>query len=106
MILLVVIWKPYYLFKNGFKQSVIIYWKHIITHYMLLLLCLGGNLLFANMLAWKAEPTFVSLLTYAVCLTLPTVLLYTVFVYFFTPGMKELVYRLPIITKIQNRLFK
>ncbi len=35
LIPIVVIWKPYYLFTNGFKISVVIYWKNVLRNYMI-----------------------------------------------------------------------
>ena len=33
LIIIVVLWKPYYLFSSGFKESVSIYWKGVIRNY-------------------------------------------------------------------------
>ena len=33
LIAIVVLWKPYYLFKSGFKESVFIYWKGVLCNY-------------------------------------------------------------------------
>jgi L-cystine uptake protein TcyP (sodium:dicarboxylate symporter family) len=32
---IVVLWKPYYLFTSGFKESVAIYWKGVIRNYII-----------------------------------------------------------------------
>ncbi|SEV86183.1 hypothetical protein SAMN04487827_0569 [Prevotella sp. khp7] len=106
MILLVVIWKPYFLYRHGFKQHVAKYWRHIIIHYLILLLCLAGNYFLALALSQKAEFTLISILLYAICISLPIIVLYTVFVYLFTPGMKDLGNRVPVISKIQNKLLR
>jgi len=106
MILLVVIWKPYFLYRHGFKQHVTKYWRHIIIHYLILLLCLAGNYFLALALSQKAEFTLISILLYAICISLPIIILYTVFVYLFTPGMKDLGNRVSIISKIQNKLLR
>ena len=106
MILLVVIWKPYFLYRHGFKQHVAKYWRHIIIHYLILLLCLAGNYFLALALSQKAEFTLISILLYAICISLPIIILYTVFVYLFTPGMKDLGNRVPVISKIQNKLLR
>ena len=105
MILLVVIWKPYFLYKNGFNKNVFTYWRNIIVHYFLLLLCLGGNYFLTLIFSWKVNPTFTGILLYIICITLPIILLYTILVYFLTPGMKDLGNRVPFISRIQNRLF-
>ena len=33
LVAIVVLWKPYYLFTSGFKESVTIYWKGVVRNY-------------------------------------------------------------------------
>jgi len=73
---------------------------------LILLLCLAGNYFLALALSQKAEFTLISILLYAICISLPIIILYTVFVYLFTPGMKDLGNRVSIISKIQNKLLR
>lgn len=97
MLFLVVIWKPYYLYKKGFKESLFVYWKNISIHLLLLCLCLGGNYLCIYLLAWKTEPNIISIIQYGFCFTLPVIIVYTLLVYFMADGMKDLVRRIPYI---------
>ena len=97
MLFLVVIWKPYYLYTKGFKESLFVYWKNITIHLLLLCLCLGGNYLCIYLLAWKTEPNIISIIQYGFCFTLPVIIVYTLLVYFMSDGMKDLVRRIPYI---------
>ena len=97
MLFLVVIWKPYYLYTKGFKESLFVYWKNISIHLLLLCLCLGGNYLCIYLLAWKTEPNIISIIQYGFCFTLPVIIVYTLLVYFIADGMKDLVRRIPYI---------
>ena len=97
MLFLVVIWKPYYLYTKGFKESLFVYWKNISIHLLLLCLCLGGNYLYIYLLAWKTEPNIISIIQYGFCFTLPVIIVYTLLVYFMADGMKDLVRRIPYI---------
>ena len=97
MLFLVVIWKPYYLYTKGFKESLFVYWKNITIHLLLLCLCLGGNYLCIYLLAWKTEPNIISIIQYGFCFTLPVIIVYTLLVYFMANGMKDLVRRIPYI---------
>ena len=97
MLFLVVIWKPYYLYTKGFKESLFVYWKNISIHLLLLCLCLGGNYLCIYLLAWKTEPNIISIIQYGFCFTLPVIIVYTLLVYFMADGMKDLVRRIPYI---------
>lgn len=46
VILMVIIWKPYYLFHGALKQSVLLYWKEIARHMIVLCIAFGcGNLI-------------------------------------------------------------
>lgn len=96
MLLLVVIWKPYYLYKRGFQEPLFVYWKNIAIHVLLLGLCIIVHHAAARLTGWQADPTILGILHYGICLTLPTVILYTLLVYFFTAGMKDLASRLPV----------
>ncbi len=96
MLLLVVIWKPYYLYKRGFQEPLFVYWKNIITHVLLLSLCLFAQHIAVRTTGWQPAPTILGMLEYGICITLPTILVYTLLVYFFTAGMKDLASRLPI----------
>ena len=98
MLLMVVIWKPYYLYKKGFHESLFVYWKNITIHILLLCLCLGGNYLCLYLLAWKTEPNIISIIKYGFCFTLPVIIIYTLLVYIMADGMKDLVKRIPYIS--------
>lgn len=97
MLLLVVIWKPYYLYHNGFLKPIIEYWKNIAKHYGILLVCLVSNYLIDNHIYIHFTPTTLGIISYMFCITLPIILLYTIFVYCFCPGSKDLANRLFVI---------
>ena len=46
LIPIVVIWKPYYLFSSGFKESVWIYWKGVLRNYAISAFAIGTSLYF------------------------------------------------------------
>ena len=99
MLLLVVIWKPYYLYRRGFKESQFIYWKNIAIHILLLCLCLGGCYLASHAISWQIEPTIIGLLKYCAFITLPTIIVYTILMVLFASGMADLFKRIPFINK-------
>ena len=99
MLLLVVIWKPYYLYTKGFKESLVIYWKGVITHYFILLLCLILCHVLSYLLLWQTSPTIVDILLSAFCITLPVIIVYTSLLYLFVPGAKDLTNRTPYLKK-------
>jgi len=97
MLFLVVIWKPYYLYRNGFNKPVKEYWKRILTHYFILTLCLGGNYAIVKLLSWEIVNTLPSMLNYGICITIPVILIYSILIYLYTPGMQDLINRIPFL---------
>lgn len=95
LILIVVIWKPYYLYRDGLKESVLHYWKNILIHALLLVACLLLNYALETLSGWHAEATIQDILLYALCITAPVIILYSLLVYLLCPGGKDLVARIP-----------
>ena len=96
MLLLVVIWKPVFLYRRGFQESILPYCRGIAIHVVLLLAILFVNRLAIQQLQWVIEPTIGSLLLYAVAIALPVIVVYTLAVYLFCPGARDLASRLPL----------
>lgn len=99
MFFLVVLWKPYYLYKKGFKSSVISYWHNIILHITILLVSLVLNFFIKMYTNWSISPTLYGIFLYALCITLPIIIIYSLSIYVFCPGGKDLAYRLISIRK-------
>ena len=96
MLLLVVIWKPYYLYRNGFNQPVRTYWHQTLMHMGILIGCLFFNLTIKKILAWDIEPTLLGLFKYCICIMLPIIFLFSALIYFCCKGAKDLIQRIPI----------
>lgn len=97
MLLIVVIWKPYYLFSHGFKEPVSHYWRNIFIHITILIGALATNYLLVQLFQRNADATLIQILLYALCITLPVILLYSLAVYLLCPGARDLVNRLPFV---------
>lgn len=96
MFFLVVLWKPYYLFRDGFKRGVYIYWKNILIHVTILTLCLIMMQIATLYLNWVITPTLWGIFSFALCFTIPAIIIYSLCIYIFCPGAKDLIYRLPL----------
>ncbi len=94
MLFLVVIWKPYYLYQKGFQEKVSSYWSNIIIHILTLIGCLLLILLFKHITHWQTEPTLIGIIQFFGFFTLPAILFFTLLLYFFCAGAKDLAYRL------------
>lgn len=99
MLFLVVIWKPYYLYKCGFKESVGIYWLHVFKHYAILIISLASCYAIYRMTSWKTSPSIISIFQSAICITLPVILIYSFLLYLFVPGGRDLTQRIPFLKK-------
>ena len=96
LLLFAVIWRPTYLYRRGFKESTWFYWKSIFIHLIILTGCIFLNHLVNSFLNWTIQPTIGGILLYAICITLPIIIIYSSFIWFFAPGAKDLLSRLPI----------
>ena len=99
MLFLVVIWKPYYLYKCGFKESISTYWLHVFKHYALLIICLALCYAISHMVHWETSPTILSILQSAFCIIMPAIIIYSLLLYLFVPGAKDLTQRIPFLKK-------
>ena len=96
MLLLVVLWKPYFLYQQGFKESILPYCRNILLHVGLLIGALALNRLLIELSHWTIAPTIGSILLYSLCIALPVVIVYTLAVLLCCPGGRDLFNRLPI----------
>lgn len=96
MLLLVVIWKPYYLYKKGFEEPVLQYWQNICIHIFLLSTWLIINHFICQWANWHISPSVIGILKYTACISLPVIVFYSISIYLFTTGAKDLINRLNI----------
>ena len=96
MFFMVVIWKPFYLYHRGFKSTTFYYWRNIIVHYTILFVFLIINYSIVKLTNWTIPPTIRGILLYSICISLPIFLIYSLTVYLFCPGAKDLINRIPI----------
>lgn len=99
MILLVVIWKPYFLYKRGFKDSLRGYWLGVFKHYTILLLSLGLCYILYSLFHWHTWPSIISILLSIICIILPVIVIYSLLLYLIVPGAKDLTQRIPFLKK-------
>jgi O-antigen/teichoic acid export membrane protein len=99
-LLIVVIWKPYFLYREGFRQKVWKYWLNIGRY--LGLLALSWAVLHPLATAgWLPEPSsYLQWFLLAICIFPPFGLLYALLMYLGGPGMKDLYGRMmPVVIK-------
>ena len=94
--LIVVFWKPYYLFTSGFKLPISIYWKGTIRYYLIF----GISFVFVDMLngffPFAADHDWLSLIGYACLLVICYLILNIILLYLWGHGTKDVVSRIKI----------
>lgn len=104
MILIVCIWKPYFLFKNGLKESIWGYWYNFAKYSIgLLLAVVVGNFLEQFWPLDKSE-SFLMWGLYSFSLMMMFAIISFVFLYLFNEGMRDLSSR--IGSMIKSKFFK
>lgn len=103
MLLLVVMWKPIYLYKRGFNTNITSYWKNIILHFSILIFFLILESYFKATIKTEAEPTLFGIVKFFLFTTSPILVLYSITIYFTFSGARNLVKRLRILNKNSKR---
>lgn len=95
LILMVVIWKPYFLYKNGFHKSVWLYWKGVLP--LIIIFCVSAILVntIANFMPYDRETSnFLNWTLYAAAITGIVSLIYGGTLFAFNDGFKVFIYRM------------
>ncbi len=96
------LWKPYYLFTQGFHKSVWEYWRGMIPYYILFTLLSLITLWLKYTVIDSHSDTVLSLALYGLAIYIPLLGVYFILLFQFTTGMKYFVARKPAIyEKIQ-----
>lgn len=91
---IVVLWKPYYLFSQGLKANIWIYWQGIIRYYGCFIIAFTYMLIMPHLLRLTLEPTLLSMIIFGGIIVLPTILIYIFMMYLVAPGTKPLIKRI------------
>ena len=91
---IILLWKPYFLFKQGFHESYLFYWKK----FMFLLLLVFGSVFLIDYLSFYIEIdaylNFYNLLLYGVIIVSSYSLFNFILMFLFTQGMKDFIQRI------------
>ncbi|WP_299113624.1 hypothetical protein [uncultured Winogradskyella sp.] len=105
LILMVVIWKPYFLYKNGFKKSVWLYWQGVLP--LGIVFCVSAFVVsfIAQYFVYDRESSnFLNWIVYASIITTIVTITYGTLMFIFIKGFKVFAYRMKdLITKKISR---
>ena len=91
------LWKPYYLFKRGFKLSIIIYWRNILKHLCIILISSAFALQIIRLIKINPIDNYIDWVTYSITILLVYVPILFSLMYITSNGMRNLVSRMKII---------
>lgn len=98
-----VVWKPYYLYKNGFKESIIEYWGIVAKYLAGLVISIVIMHYLAIFIDQSNNNSITGFLIYALCISVPSSLLYAIYMCVADSGFRNFVLRmwrlLPVIKK-------
>lgn len=98
--LIIVLWKPYYLFTQGLKRSVWDYWKGTVRYYMAFVVSFAIMVLFLKMVTIDPFGGFLSWLQYAIIITVSFSLIYLCSCLFVAPGIKGFFSRFSVFRRL------
>lgn len=91
--IIVTLWKPYYLFSQGIKLPIKLYWYGTIKYHIIIVFSFSTTLLWSDMLPFSPEKSFIHFVLFAITNLIVFCVLLTIGFYFFTPGTKALFQR-------------
>lgn len=96
LIIIVVLWKPYYLFTQGIKEPVSTYWKGVGRYYLCFFISLSYLVMSMQIFNIKPSPTIFSMVVFGIAIVLPSIFLYAVLLYSLGPGTRDIINRIPL----------
>lgn len=91
--LILILWKPYYLFKSGFNMPVVFYWKGVIRYLSIFIGCFTAGYLLLQILFVNTTFTWTEFICYAVVVSSSYFIISLPLLYFLSPGTKDLMAR-------------
>lgn len=93
---IIVFWKPFYLFKDGFKESYATYWLNTARYYIAFAAATIITLILSSWLSVNPAASWGRLVVYSIIIIGIFTILYCLLITKFCAGGKNLIYRLPL----------
>lgn len=98
----VIFWRPFYVFKYGFKINHLIYWKGFLLHTIILATAIVIYSYTVKMLSFKDSQNFIELFSKLIFNGLIFIILYAFLLSLFSNGFKDLIKRFYILLRKKN----
>ena len=92
--LIVIFWKPYYLFSSGFKLPISIYWKGTIRYYLIFGLSFVLTYFMSSFINMNPSSEWLSLIGYACEIVICYLVINSLLLYMFALGTKDILLRI------------
>ena len=92
--LIVVFWKPYYLFASGFKLPISVYWKGTIRYYLIFGISFVLVDVLNGLLPFSANSCWLSLIGYACVVIVCYLIVNSLLLFLFALGIKDILLRI------------
>lgn len=92
--LIVVFWKPYYLFTSGFKLPISVYWKGTIRYHLIFIVSFVAVCLMNHFVIMNPYSNILSLISYAGILCTCYLVVNVSLLYFYAKGVKDILLRI------------
>lgn len=99
---IVVLWKPYYLFSQGIKEPITSYWRGVSKYHICFGLAFSYMIVMVYVAGIVPQSSIWSMSLFGCVVVLPTIAIYLLLFYFFTPGTKMLISRISVIRKLKS----
>ena len=93
---IVVLWKPYYLYSKGFKDSVIDYWKGTFIYHLSFATAIAYILITTHVFKIIPQSTLTSMFLFVITETVPAIIIFFILLILFGRGTRSLIKRVPI----------
>lgn len=104
MLIIIVLWKPYYLFHDGFHVSVWIYWRIILKYYIIIVLSIVIGTWIVRLIPINETVSFGWWILKSIFIIIPFTIMYISILYITTQGTRDLVLRIVYMTKDKIRM--
>ena len=94
LFIIVILWKPYYLFSSGLNRPVWIYWAGTIRYYLIFVLSFTTGTILINYIPFTPDSDFISWLGFCSLSLVGYVICSAILLWFFAKGSKDSVKRI------------
>lgn len=99
LLMIVVLWKPYYLYSRGFKDSIIDYWKGTLIYHLSFVLAITYIAITTHVFEIRPQSTLPSMLIFIIIEIVPAITIFIFLLILFGRGTRSLIKRIPIINR-------